>query len=747
MRYVSHAPREAPSSQVWLTIGLVACVLVFTGALFGTVLVNAAITVRSQANIRLVNVAARQSDLMQRMTKDLVEIQLAQRANQPPPPSTLSDLADSANAFDATLKAFESGGSTTDLTGTVLPVAALRGQSQVAALSQARHAWAPVKQRIAAIAAGPVTPAVVDEAAVAAIAAERQISNMMNDVALSIERAATQSTKDLTFTRNLLIGLAVLCVVIIVAILFTRVNEGQDQIQVYASSLELRNDELAESSQALAAAKQGTDLIMDTVRQGLLLIGPDYRIESQYSRQLEEIFRMKDLAGYQFLNILQRILTERMFNTSRDYLGLLFDRKKKERAVLKVNPLDEVEVNFPNPEGGFISKYLAFSFRRIVQDKEITRVFIAVIDVTERVQLERQLRESEHKKERQFELLLGILHVEPRMLAEFITGAQARTREMNDALKSQDFAAASNGQMEGLRQRLDTVFRCVHNIKGNAALLNLEYFQKTCDAFEQKIVDLRNRPMLGGDDFLSIVIAESDLRADLAELQDLREKLTGIQRAFAGPVAGAPAFAVAGGAKHTRDDIVDSVSALAQSLALKMGKDVCVQADSFDTRRLSPELRRTVKDVLVQLTRNSLAHGIESPAARASAGKSKVATIEIRPLPANGAGAFGFAFRDDGRGLNPLEITQRAVELGLISRHDAGVADKSQVARFIFAPGFTTSNGATTDAGRGIGMDVVKHVVVDECGGEIGVSSDPGRYCEFTFVLPRAPRVEAVPVA
>lgn len=747
MRYVTHAPREAPSSQVWLTIGLVVCVLAFTGALFGTVLVNAAITVRSQANIKLVNVAARQSELMQRMTKDLAEMQLAQRANQAPAPSTVSDLADAANTFEATLKAFESGGTTTDLAGSPFAVAPLKGDSEIAALTQARAAWSPVKQKIAAIVAGPVTPAVVDEAASAATASERQISNMMSDVALSIERTATQSAKDLTFMRNLLIGLAVMCVVVIVAILFTRVTEGQNQIQVYASSLELRNDELAESSAALAQAKLGTDLIMETVRQGLLLIGPDYRIESQYSRELEDIFRMKELAGYHFLNILQRILTERMFNTSRDYLGLLFDPKKKERAVLKVNPLDEVEVNFPNPEGGFISKYLAFSFRRIVQKREITRVFIAVTDVTERVQLERQLRESEHRKERQFELLLGILHVEPQMLDEFIAGAQARTHEMNDALKAQDFAAASSGQMSLLRQRLDVVFRCVHSIKGNAALLNLDYFQKTCDAFEQKIVELRNRPALGGDDFLSIVIAESDLRSDLAELQDLREKLTGIQRAVAGPVAGAPAFAGVAPPKPNRDDVVEAISGLAQSLALKLGKDVRVRAAGFDTRALPPELRRTVKDVLIQLTRNSLAHGIEPPAAREAAGKPKTATIEIRPLTAGAPGSFGFAFRDDGRGLDPVRIKERALELGLVSNDEAAKSDESQLARFIFAPGFTTSNGATTDAGRGIGMDLVKHIVVDDCGGEIGVSSDPGRYCEFSFVLPRAPLAVPVPVA
>ncbi|HZV78579.1 MAG TPA: ATP-binding protein, partial [Candidatus Binatus sp.] len=366
--------------------------------------------------------------------------------------------------------------------------------------------------------------------------------------------------------------------------------------------------------------------------------------------------------------------------------------------------------------------------------------FIAVTDVTERVGLERQLRDSERKKERQFELLLGILHVDPRMLDEFIAGSQTRTREMNDALKAQDFAAASAGQIEKLRQRLDIVFRCVHNIKGNAALLNLEYFQKTCDAFEQKIVELRNRPVLGGDDFLSIVIAESDLRADIAELQDLREKLTGIQRVSPGAIAALGSHGRGDVAREssarTPDEVLVAIRALAQSLAIKLDKDVRVVDDGFDTRALGPEMRRAVRDVLVQLTRNSLTHGIEPSSARHAAGKPAQGTITIRGLAA--PNSFSFSFRDDGRGLDPSAIRKRALELGLLAGDDATKADESQVARFIFAPGFTTSNGATTDAGRGVGMDVVKHVIVDEWGGEIGVSSDPGQYCEFTFSLPMA---------
>ena len=51
-------------------------------------------------------------------------------------------------------------------------------------------------------------------------------------------------------------------------------------------------------------------------------------------------------------------------------------------------------------------------------------------------------------------------------------------------------------------------------------------------------------------------------------------------------------------------------------------------------------------------------------------------------------------------------------------------------------PGFSTSDTPTPDAGRGMGMNVVKDRVVDECGGEIAVSSEPGQYCEFEFSLP-----------
>jgi chemotaxis protein histidine kinase CheA len=272
-----------------------------------------------------------------------------------------------------------------------------------------------------------------------------------------------------------------------------------------------------------------------------------------------------------------------------------------------------------------------------------------------------------------------------------------------------------------LLQRLDIVLQRVHNIKGNASLLRLDHFEKIAQEFEQKVIELKYRGALGGDDFLTLVIELSNFRADLDSLQALRVKLAGIQR-------NVEIRAEVG------DDLVASLRELALTTAKKLGKEVRVDADKFDTRGLPPPARLIVKDTLIQLVRNSLAHGVESPAEREAAGKPRVATIDIHPDADEEPGTFAFTYRDDGRGLDAERISKRAVELGIIA--DAADVEDAQVASLIFAPGFSTETDATLEAGRGMGMNVIKQRVVDDCGGEITVNSEVGHFCEFSFVVP-----------
>ncbi len=498
-----------------------------------------------------------------------------------------------------------------------------------------------------------------------------------------------------------------------------------------AAELERQNRDLWQHARTLEAAKRESEAVLSAVRAHLMLIDGTFRIQSRYSSELEGVFHQRDLGNENFVNVLQRILSERMFKTARDYLALLFDATRKERVVLKVNPLDEVEITSNEADGGVGVRYLNFDFRRILEDGAVSRVLVAVEDITDRVIRERQLRESEQQKVKQFELLIGILHVDPPSLDNFVEMANEQLGVVDQALRAGDFAAATIGQTALLRQRLDVVLARVHNIKGNAALLRLDHFEKMANDFEQKIIDLKHRAALGGDDFLMVVIGLAAFRSDLDDLQSLRVKLAGIQR-------GAEIH------REVGDELLENIRNLAANLADKLGKSVKIDADGFDSRVLPPAQRLVVKDVLIQLTRNSLAHGIELPSEREAVKKSRVATIEIHPMATQTPGSFGFTFRDDGRGLDAEKIRACAVLAGLLDADHAELADDSEIASFIFEPGFSTADESTSIAGRGVGMNVVKERVVDDCGGEIGVDSQPGQFCEFTFVLPTVPMALAL---
>jgi two-component system, chemotaxis family, sensor kinase CheA len=733
-------PRKGTVAPIVLVVGF----LIFTALLLLIGLVNSFIEARSAQTLSAINLAGRQSALVERMAKDLVEMRAAIAVNQSPQVEQ-GELFEATTLFDLTQRAFGSGGQTRYLSGLAITVDRLEVPSEQRLLDRSNQIWVLLHARIARALHDVRDAPALDAAVRTSLIVSPQMASLMDELSVDMSRNASVGTAGWANARNILVGLAVLTFLIVVFILFARVSAAQKQLGVFADSLVKRNAEVEEGARQLADAKASADLIMDTVTQGLFLIDTKYKINGQYSRELEQIFRLPELAGYNLLNILQRLLTERMFNTSRDYLALLFDKGKKERTVLKVNPLAEIEVNFADPEGGFLSKYLSFSFRRLMEHGEngqITRVFVAVSDITERVQLERQLRESEQRKDRQFEFLLGVVHVEPAQLDDFLKTAREQIAVMNDTLRAQDFALAGMGQMELLRQRLDVVYRSVHNVKGNAAMLKLQHFQKVCEQFEDKIMDLKNRSALGGDDFLSVVIAQSELRQDLDELQELRDKFAGIGRMNSVMSGFAPSGqAPEGGA----DDLISAITSLAVQIGRRQSKEVRVDAAGFSTGELPDDKRRIVKDVLIQLARNSMTHGIEESRLREALGKARMGTITIRALPGIPAHGFGFSFRDDGRGLDPTRIRERAVERGILSPSAAATLSDGEIVGLIFQPGFSTAEEMTLDSGRGVGMSVVKEAIVDKCGGEIDLNSEPGVFTEFSFILPASPPMITLP--
>lgn len=339
---------------------------------------------------------------------------------------------------------------------------------------------------------------------------------------------------------------------------------------------------------------------------------------------------------------------------------------------------------------------------------------------------------------------MGVLHVEPGALQEFIARTQRALESANVALQEEDVPPDTDAA-PSFRSKLEYVFRQIHSIKGHAALLQLEYFENRAHDIEDRIAELHRHPDFTGEDFLPILLAQSEIHGDLAAIENLVARLVAMHGSFPAaqavpPLESAPeeiASEAQSVAEQPGNQVLESVSNLVDHLSFKLGKEAIFVTDHFAGADLPAKYRELFQDVIIQLTRNSLVHGIETPMERICASKERSGRIELFSVGGEERDEnFEFVFRDDGRGLNPQTLMSKAIELGIATSRDMSNWDDSSLASLIFEPGFSTAAETTAEAGRGVGMDIIKNRVVDECDGEIRINSTPGKFCEFHIILP-----------
>ena len=738
---IRRRPLLAWSLFFYLPVALIA-----TASIFGVQRATRQLDAELASGQRTIGVAGRIGAFGEQITKSILLIEKSVR-DQKPPGESVYELQVAADRLDQIVNAFNEGSETVAPDGVRFMVEPVTDAKASDILQQMNVIWVGIKTRADAIVltAGPTkektealpfTVATLSEASAFVAAQQTRLSEQTLAFSRRLEELAKQRVDALEAPRTLMIGVAALSLLALPGVFFfNRVRQARNASARLAAELGASQATLEAQSLALTTAKAETDRIMETVQEGLLLIDAQGVIGDYHSRELTGILRQERLAGRNLLHILERLLTEKMFNTTKDYVALLFDANRKEKAVLKVNPLTDIEVNFPNPSGGFINRYLGFSFRRIVENGAVTRVFVAVRDVTTQIELEKKLRDSERHKDRQLDILLGIVHVAPDELESFVSLVETELDTINDTLRAEHFAA-TGGQGDALRERLQIVFRSVHNLKGNAAMLKLTTFQKAADLFESKLQELLNHPVLTGDDFLSVVVAQAGLRADLGDLQELRGKLVGLRQPVAAANTGASSDATDATITSPAVQIGAGLRQLVADASRDLDKATTVTIDDYALHTVAADRPALVRDVLIQLARNSLAHSVEPAPLRLAAGKPAAATLSVRALPRSADGFVGIAFRDDGAGLDLAAIRARAEAAGLISPN-ANLAP-ADIVRCIFAPGFSTAAAVGAHSGRGMGMDIIKSKVVDEAGGAIEVHSTPGQFCEFHLYFPTA---------
>jgi len=166
--------------------------------------------------------------------------------------------------------------------------------------------------------------------------------------------------------------------------------------------------------------------------------------------------------------------------------------------------------------------------------------------------------------------------------------------------------------------------------------------------------------------------------------------------------------------------------------ARSAGKTVVLEVRG-ETVEMDTAIVQQMVGPLLHLVRNAINHGIETEEERRRLGKSSHATIHLGA--AHTGGSIYLEVVDDGRGIDIEAVAEAALRAGFITPESLARLGEREVLDLIFLPGLTTAPAVTAEAGRGVGMDVVR-TNVSRLGGEIEVQTAMGRGTRFRIKLP-----------
>ncbi len=168
-----------------------------------------------------------------------------------------------------------------------------------------------------------------------------------------------------------------------------------------------------------------------------------------------------------------------------------------------------------------------------------------------------------------------------------------------------------------------------------------------------------------------------------------------------------------------------------RDLATAQHKTVNLHISGEDTE-LDKTMIEQIADPLKHMIRNSIDHGVETPAERIAAGKPEAGTIWLKAFQEEGNVVI--VVEDDGHGMDPDKIFKKAVERGLVNKKRNAISDE-EIFTYIFLPGFSTADKVTEISGRGVGMDVVKKNI-EALKGRIEVRSVLGKGSTIKIKIP-----------
>ncbi len=497
------------------------------------------------------------------------------------------------------------------------------------------------------------------------------------------------------------------------------------------------------------AGKGLQELLLRSLPQGIFALDANDSIVAPLSPSLAALFRRSDLAGIRFADLLQPIVAKKFLVAALQHLADAREPPAGSAAPGWQPPL-ELEVRFTNGHGANDLLHYSFEFAAMSIAGEPGSVLVRVTDQTTPLLQAREIEDLRLQVRAQADILQTMMRLGATRFAALVRSTDTAMNSINDILRR------PAREQTAFRSKLEQTLAEVDRIGRNLAATNLSSLVGAARQFETALLELRDRPVLSGNDFLPLAVKLDEFYIQFSLVQSLSrfvdapapmESVRDMDGVSRPPISGSdvtaepkfvaqllerqgadappPPVATAGTLAHT-------FARLTENAAKEQSRPVVLQCSGL--HEIPAGYQSTVKNIVIQLIRNAVQHGIEPGAERATLGKPRVGhlNLDFATLP---DGSFEMTFEDDGRGIDPDAVREIAVSKLLITPGAARHLGDRQALKMIFKSRFTTLEEAPGEKKHGAGLAFVRRYVHD-AGGVISLGSEPGRSTRFKVNLP-----------
>ena len=454
-------------------------------------------------------------------------------------------------------------------------------------------------------------------------------------------------------------------------------------------------------------------VMKDSMKIGLFFIDKNFVIQDHYSRYLEEMLSDTNLFGKYLTDVIADSVNQSELEAIKDYFNMILERTYDQEMLEEINPLNELY--YVNKETSD-RKVFQFAFATVERGRGEIFILVTVYDITTRVELQQRLAEEEARRQEEMQSVFELIQVEPDVFNDFMADMEHEFEEIDKILKNDSLST---------HDALVKIYQSVHAIKSNAVILGLNVFGNKVHNLESKIKRLRE--MQGTVSFGEMLNLTMEIEKISNEKEGFRDILNKLKNyAGSGGKSGT-------GEKQNIKVLVESLTKTTSRVAEDLEKQIKFIASDIDPEAIDKGPRRVMKEILMQLIRNSALHGIEMPEERKAKGKNETGTVKLSIKMTEDHKNIHIKLSDDGRGLDYKKISESALAKNLIKKEDAKNPDV--LMKVIFMPGFSTAETETVHGGRGIGLNLVRDRI-KEVKGSVKLKSETNKGTLFFISIP-----------